>query len=217
MRDERESRRLGCGDRASRGRECGGTTEPAPGAPQTLVAIGSVTGIGAPKRPVTGIGSREEATAPATARREREPPNATCAVRASRRQGRAAAERHETAGAAERLSRRQERQRGAAGSGAVDAARRRPSLERKQPRRRKTRRGASCRALRAPRERAAAERHTTASAAVRPGRRQERQRGAAGSGTVGVAPPCRRPHAESASRQALRATKERAAATEERR
>ena len=94
--------------------ECGGTTEPAPGAPARR------------RRPrrrrercATAIAPREEATEPTTTRRSASRRALRTVQRASRRRGRAAAERHAAASAAAQLSWRQERQRGAAGSGAV--------------------------------------------------------------------------------------------------
>ena len=119
------------GGRASRCRERGGTTKPAPGAPTRR------------RRPwrherrATATASREEATARTSTGRKHEPlSTAHRAAKASRRHERAAIERHADASAAARQSRRQERQRGAAGRGAVSAVRRRSPPEEKRPRQR---------------------------------------------------------------------------------
>ena len=77
----------------------------------------------APGAPRGGDRLGEEATAPTTIRRGREPSSTTHrAGSASRCHGRVATERHAAASEAARPSWRQERQLGAAGSGAVNAA-----------------------------------------------------------------------------------------------
>ena len=130
-----------------------------------------------------------------------------------------------------RADRRSEkRARAAAGARAASTSRRprRPHQRRALP---VTRAKTACWLSHAPRERAAAvetggRAPRRRAAAARRSRRQERQRGAAGSGVVSAArrrshPKGKRlrqrPHAESASRRALRAPKERATATGERR
>ena len=144
--------------------------------------------------------------------------------------------RHAAASDAARPCWYQERQRGAAGSGVVSAARwRQPQTQRWRirPRQRPNAESTGRCALRtAPRasrhcERAAVKRHAAASAAARLTRRKERQRSDAGRGAVSAArrrPPAerrrphRRPHTQSASRRVLRtAPRGHAAATKERR
>ena len=83
------------GGRASRRRERGGTTKPAPGAPAGRRRQRRCA------RRATGTALREQATAPTTTRREREPLSTTNrAERTSCRHGRVAAERHAAESAA---------------------------------------------------------------------------------------------------------------------
>ena len=147
----------------------------------------------------TTIAPREEATAPTATRRERSPPIMLHRAKGEiRRRGEAAAERHACVSATARQRWHEDRERGAAGSGAVRAARRRLPKETTQPHHAKgesRRRGA-----------ATAERHAAVSAVARASGSEDRERGAAGSGAVRAARPRRpsertrlhrQPHAES--------------------
>ena len=99
-----------------RRRKRGGRTKPAPGAPAWRRMQRRC------EHRATATAPRGEATAPTTTRRKREPLGTThYTERVIHRRGRAATECHAAASAAARLSRRQERQSGAAGSGAVSA------------------------------------------------------------------------------------------------
>ena len=115
-------------ERASRRRERGGTTKPAPGAPARCCRPRRR------ERRAMAIADREKATTPTNTRRKHEPLSKMHrAGSVSRRHGKSVAERHAAASASTRLSRRQECQRGAVGSGAVGAVRRRLPPERKRP------------------------------------------------------------------------------------
>ena len=129
-----------------------------------------------PCAPRDGDRPREEATAPTTTRREREPPNTKHpAERRSHRHGKAAAERHAVTSAAKRPSWNQERQLGAASTDAVIVAQRRLPPEKKRPRQRPCTESASRRTLHAPpRQRASATKERLPSATPRRARRHDR-------------------------------------------
>ena len=178
------------GDRAPRRDERGGTTELAPGAPARRCRQRRRD------RRATATAPREEATAPTTTHREREPPNTTHpAERASHRHGSAAAQRHAAASAEVRPNRRPcgtpplVRLLDQAGAKAASAPARRRRQRRRErdatataPREEPTAPTTTRREREPPsttrrdgrvsqrHRRAAAERHATGSAAARPSR-----------------------------------------------